>query len=198
MSTLEPVSYTHLDVYKRQMLTIVAALVIVLCVDRNNEESSGTYDYDYNSGYNTEAKSERELSFGIDNELGKRLIHDYNCYVGIVRFCDRMSAIIANAYMGDSLFDWSQLPEEERLYSSENPDTVTYKRLQNIDRKTYKRLKTYFNSKDNVSPLFGLLSDFCAVSDGNPFESDAGLNDAESGKIIVSHFLDKKYKPEWL
>ena len=180
------------------MLTIVAALVIALCVDRNNEESSGTYDYDYNSGYDTEAKSERELSFGIDKELEKRLIHDYNCYAGIVRFCDRMSEIIEKAYTGDRLFDWSQLPEEEQLCSSENPDTVTYKRLQNIDRKTYKRLKTYFNSKDNVSPLFSLLPDFCAVSDGNPFESDADLTEAEYGNIIVSHFLDKKYNPEWL
>lgn len=180
------------------MLTIVVALVIALCVDRNNEKSSGTYDCDYNSEYDTEAKSKRELSFDIDKELEKRLIHDYNCYAGIVHFCDRMCEIIEKAYTGDSLFDWSQLPEEERLCSSENPDTVTYKRLQNIDRKTYKRLKTYFKSKDNVSPLFGLLSDFCAVSDGNPFESDAGLTEAEYGNIIVSHFLDKKYNPEWL
>lgn len=181
------------------MLTIVAALVIALCVDRNNAESSGTYGCDYDSEYdNTEAKPERESSFDIDKDLEKRLIHDYNCYAGIVCFCDRMSEIIEKAYMGERLFDSSQLPEEEQLVSSENPDTVTYKRLQHIDRTTYKRLKTYFNSKDNVSPLFGLLPDFCAVSDGSPFESDAGFTEAEYGNMIVTHFLDKKYNPEWL
>ncbi len=163
---------------------IVAVSGIIAWLSTNRDNNS--YAYEYTS-----------VEEDIAPELCMRLKHDYNCYRGIVRFCDNMKEIIERAHNGESLFDWSQLPEDEQLMSSDNPDTVTYKRLQHIDRKTYKEMKSYFESKDNASPLFGLLPEFCAVSDGGPFESDAGYTEAEYGNIIVLHLLDKEYVPDW-
>lgn len=181
-------------------VVFIAAVVsvVILCVDGDDKEINEVYYYDYDSGFVVDGEEKTESPFGINVELEERIKHDYNCYCGIVHFCDRMSEIIDDAYAGESLFDWSQLPEDEQLYTSNDLDTTTYKRLQHIDRKTYKRLKSYFDSKDNISPLFELLPDFCAASDGYLFESDAGFTEVEYGNMIVIHFLDKKYNPEWL
>ena len=200
----EPATHLHFRKPKcktrKKLWYITGAIVIIIGIiigfsidwgsNRYGDRTSQEYAMEYGGLSLLEEK--------IDTDLRTRLKHDYNCYRGIVRFCDHMSEIIDKAYAGESLFDWSQLPEDEQLVSSDNPDTTTYKRLRHINYKTYKDLKKYFDSKNNVSPLFSLLPDFCAVSDGEPFESDAGFTEAEYGNMIVLHFLDKAYDFEWL